>query len=131
MADGTDNLYEFPADWVGRKTYVSVRGHSRSIPKPYTYRGNDGRNYVLPEYGGDLSGYSVGGVAPMIMRDIGEYTSVLDGSQVTSRSSHREHMKRHNVIEVGNERIGNARPTELPRAGYDIKRAIEQVRSRG
>lgn len=124
------DLYEFPSDWVGRKTYVTVKGHSRSVPKPYTYKGNDGRNYVLPEYGGSWDGYSVGDEAPMIMRDIGEYTSVVDGSRITSRSSHRDHIRRHDLVELGNERIKPVQH-EMRRAGHDIKQAIEQLRSRG
>lgn len=126
MSEGFD-LYEFPKDWVGRKTYVSVQGHSRSVPKLYTYKGTNGRNYVLPEYGGDLSGYSSAG--PMIIRDMAEFVSVVDGSVITSRSTHREHMKRHELIEVGNERM-TRREVQLPRAGHDIKRALEQLRSR-
>lgn len=127
MTEGFD-LYEFPKGWVGRKTYVSVKGHSRSIPKPYVYKGSDGRNYVLPEYGGDWSGY--GNAAPSIMSDISEYTSVVDGSVITSRSSHRDHLKRHELIEVGNERIGPRKEAPTRRAGYDIKQALDQLRSR-
>lgn len=130
MPSMTFDLYEFPEDWVGRKTYVTVRGHSRSIPKLYTYRGNDGRNYLAPEYGGDLSGYSLAGGSAAIMRDIGEYTSVVDGTRISSRSTHRDHLRRHDLVELGNDRI---KPIvrEMPRAGYAIKQAIEQVRGRG
>lgn len=105
---GDFDLFEFPADFVGRKTYVSVRGYSRSIPKPYTYKGFDGLNYVLPEYGGTWDGLSGG--APMIMRDIGEYVSVVDGTHISSRSAHREHMQRHDLVELGNERFKSPRP---------------------
>ena len=40
-----------------------------------------------------------------VMADMKEYQSPLDGSVVRSRKHHRDHMKRHDVIEVGNERI--------------------------
>lgn len=43
--------------------------------------------------------------APMVMRDIGEYQSMIDGTVITSRSVHREHLKRHGCIEVGNEKM--------------------------
>jgi len=39
----------------------------------------------------------------MFMPDIQPYMSMVDGSMIASRSHHREHLKRHGVIEVGNE----------------------------
>jgi hypothetical protein len=69
-----------------------------------------------------------------VMRDIGEYKSPLDGSMITSRSQHRDHMQRHGVIEVGNERHVPAsidRRAERREMVGDIKRSIEQLRSRG
>jgi hypothetical protein len=87
--------------------------------------------YLDPKYSApkrsDLSG-------PMVIRDIGEYRSPLDGAVITSRSQHRDHMRAHNVIEVGNERIGSMTPTESPAAKVDrelgeaIKRRIEEVK---
>jgi len=102
------DLYEFPEGHSGRKTYVSVKGHSRSIPKPYTYRGVDGHNYVLPEYGGTWDG--IANNATMIMRDVQEFTSPVDGSTISSRSILRDHIRRHDLIEVGNERLKSPRP---------------------
>ena len=43
--------------------------------------------------------------APLVMPDIGEYTSMIDGSRITSRSQHREHLKRHGCVEIGNEAL--------------------------
>lgn len=43
--------------------------------------------------------------APLIMPDIKPYTSMLDGSLITSRSQHRAHLREHGCIEVGNERL--------------------------
>ena len=48
------------------------------------------------------------GVDPMpdrvqIMRDIEPYISQIDGSLITSRSKHREHLHRHGYTEVGND----------------------------
>lgn len=40
---------------------------------------------------------------PYIMTDIRPYRSVIDGSMITSRSQHREHLARHGCHEVGNE----------------------------
>jgi len=122
------NLYEFPKDHVGRKTYVSVPGHSRSIPDVYLGYGANGRRHVLPEYGGDPLNFAVGD-APMVMRDMGEYRSPLEANTViTSRSQHREHMRRHGVVEVGTQKLGTMGGGErasMGRAGQDIARALQ------
>lgn len=68
--------------------------------------------------------------APMIMRDIGEYTSPIDGERITSRSAHRDHLRQHDVIEVGNERVGTQVPEiDTSTLGHDIKRCIEEVKA--
>lgn len=41
--------------------------------------------------------------APRVMSDIGGYISQVDGSWIDSRSKHRDHLKRHNMIELGND----------------------------
>lgn len=41
---------------------------------------------------------------PMIMKDIKPYQSIIDGSTITSRSKHREHLRQHGCIELGNEK---------------------------
>lgn len=121
------DLYEFPVDYVGRKTYVHVNGHSRSVPKPYTGIGWDGRNHVLPEYGGSADNFGIGD-APMIMRDIAGYKSPLEaGVHISSRSAHRDHMRKHEVIEVGTQPLGSMKRDErapMSRAGYEIARAL-------
>lgn len=38
-----------------------------------------------------------------VMPDIQPYQSMIDGREITSRSRHREHLKAHGCIEVGNE----------------------------
>jgi hypothetical protein len=44
---------------------------------------------------------STGEIAmPMVMRDIPEYSSPIDGRMITSRSERREDLKRNNCIEV-------------------------------
>lgn len=40
---------------------------------------------------------------PMVMPDIKEYTSMIDGTRITSRSQHREHLKANGCQELGNE----------------------------
>lgn len=39
-----------------------------------------------------------------IIPDIKPYTSQIDGSMIESRSQHRNHLKQHGCIEVGNEK---------------------------
>lgn len=123
-----DDLYEYPADYIGRKTYVSVRGHSRSIPKYKTYRGADGYNYLLPEYGGDWSG--IGNVSPFLLPDKPAYVSPMDGSVVEGRAAHREHMKVHGTIEAGDLKIGDlsrgGERSPMPRPAFDILRAMAE-----
>ena len=38
-----------------------------------------------------------------VMPDIKPYKSMITGEIITSRSKHREHLRRHGCIEVGNE----------------------------
>ncbi len=39
----------------------------------------------------------------MVRGDISPYKNMVDGKMITSRSEHRELLKRHNLFEVGNE----------------------------
>lgn len=39
----------------------------------------------------------------MVIADIQPYQSMATGEYITSRSKHREHLKKHGLIEVGNE----------------------------
>lgn len=41
--------------------------------------------------------------APMVMNDMEPYMSMATGEWITSRSRHKEHLKQHNCIEIGNE----------------------------
>lgn len=89
--------------------------------------------YLAPEYSAPKRSTDV--KSPMIMRDMGEYVSPLDGSVVSSRSTHREHMRTHDVVEVGNERIGNmtVQAEKAANSNFDrevgeaIKRRIDEV----
>ena len=69
---------------------------------------------------------------PLIMGDIKPYRSMVDGSLISSRSKHREHLRAHNCIEVGNEtKYLKPKPlTSPPGLKEEIIRATEQVLSR-
>lgn len=47
--------------------------------------------------------------SPMFMRDIEPYTSMITGERVSGRRQHRDHLKAHGCIEVGNEQPKPAR----------------------
>lgn len=84
--------------------------------------------YLDPEYSAAKRSDAVH--APMIIRDIGEYVSPLDGSTITSRSAHRDHLRKHDVVEVGNDMMKT--PTEDPvrvnrELGEAIKRRLDEV----
>ena len=65
-------------------------------------------NGELVEYGDHVADR----VAPMVMPDIGEYRSMVDGSIISSRSKHREHLHRHGMEEIGNETKHMLKPYE-------------------
>ncbi len=66
-----------------RKSWVQVNGEL--IPK---------EDYVAPQEKGVY-----------IIPDIKPYKSMKTGEMITSRSQHRAHLKQHNLIEVGNEKL--------------------------
>lgn len=57
----------------------------------------------LPEHCGRLMHRVI--CPAMVAPDIQPYRSMIDGSIISSRSKHREHLKAHGCIEVGNERL--------------------------
>lgn len=69
-----------------------------------------------------------------VMPDITPYTSMIDGSLITSRSMHRDHLRQHNCIEVGNDSsVLNPRPqapSSPPGLKEAIIRAVNQVEER-
>lgn len=122
------DLYEFPSDYIGRKTYVHVDGHSKSVPYLYTYKGTDGKNHILPEYGGTEEFFAHGEM-PYFVPGIKSFRSPIDGTLINSRTALSDHERRHNVVQIGNERIEPpADRAPMPRAGYDVKRALETVK---
>lgn len=62
-------------------------------------------------------------VAPYVMRDISDYRSVITGERIGSRSGHRDHLRAHNCVEVGNEMPQDTR-VELPPIREDLQRAL-------
>lgn len=52
--------------------------------------------------------------APMVSPDIQPYRSMIDGRIINSRSAHREHLRAHGCIEVGNEKLASKKPEPPP-----------------
>lgn len=70
---------------------------------------------------------------PHFILDRVEYRSQETGEMITSRSAHREHLKRHRLIEVGNEPVkSESEYTKRKRHREEIRRdlveALEQKR---
>jgi hypothetical protein len=93
-------------------------GHTEDIVRTVARMNED-----LPEHCGQPMSRMI--VAPMVAADIQPYRSMCDGSMITSRSQHREHLRRHGVVEVGNEKLPD-RVSTLGKAG-DIKRDVAEI----
>ena len=66
--------------------------------------------------------------APMVTSDIGGYISQIDGSWIGSRSKHRDHLKRHGMVELGNDVINSQKTVEISRKSQEErKRTIAEV----
>ena len=61
--------------------------------------------------------------APMVMSDIEGHISMADGSWVSSRSKHRENLKRNNCVEIGND-------VPMQQKVHEISRKDQEARKR-
>lgn len=71
--------------------------------------GNDGLGPVARYVDGELVEWREerpsehNGIRQHVMKDIEPYRSMIDGTLITSRSRHREHLRQHGMQEVGND----------------------------
>jgi len=65
-----------------------------------------------------------------LMVDIKPYKSMIDGSIITSRSQHREHLRRHNCIEIGNEKMHNTPPPKQDNRRESLHRRLGDMSDR-
>jgi len=66
--------------------------------------------------------------APMVMPDIEGHISMADGTFITSRSKHRENLKRNNCIEIGNDVSFEQKKPEFSRKENEArKRQIAEI----
>lgn len=66
-----------------------------------------------------------------VMPDIQEYRSMVDGSIITSRSRHREHLRQHGCVEIGNDSSLYRKPKPIespPGLKETIIRAAEKLK---
>ena len=69
--------------------------------------------------------------APMIQSDIQGYVSQIDGTYIESRSKPRAHLKQHDCIGVGHEKLSNEAPKQDPKLKQRIAEiAYEKLRYR-
>lgn len=52
--------------------------------------------------------------APYVMGDIQPYKSMVTGEMIGGRAQHREHLKEHCLIELGNDAPTSSKPPEPP-----------------
>lgn len=65
---------------------------------------------------------------PMIMSDIEPYRNVaVDGKMITSRSEHRQMLRDHGLVEVGNERPKPRQPVELDDPTPEVAKVAQQL----
>jgi hypothetical protein len=66
--------------------------------------------------------------APMVMPDIEGHISMADGTWVSSRSKHRENLKRNNCVEIGNDVSFDQKKVEFSRKENEArKRQIAEI----
>lgn len=65
---------------------------------------------------------------PMVIPDIEPYRSVIDGSVISGRRQHRDHLRAHGCIEVGNEKLRAKDHHQLPPVKEDVIRSFEMIK---
>jgi hypothetical protein len=66
--------------------------------------------------------------APTVVSDIEGYVSQVDGSWIKSKSMHRDHLKQHRMIELGNDVPTQHKPLEINRKSNEArKRQIAEM----
>jgi hypothetical protein len=83
----------------------------------------------LPECCGQKMGRQV--CAPMVAPDIQPYRSTVTGELIGSRSAHREHLKRHNLVEVGNDKPRQGKLPDVAGRREAIVESLKRHRVRG
>jgi hypothetical protein len=80
------------------KGFEAIFGQARAKRGSYVF--DQKTNKLVPK---DEFYSAVDVNAPMVMADIQGYQSQVTGEWIGSRSLHRQHLKEHRLVEVGNE----------------------------
>ena len=68
--------------------------------------------------------------APMVIseeRNYKPYKSMITGEVIEGKKAHREHLIKHNKIEVGNEKIPPKPPKDYSKVDEGLKRTLYQI----
>lgn len=105
-------IYEYRCKACQRREEIvrSIKEHTDTIPCKC---GEDMRQVIY---------------APRVIPDIQPYKSIVTGERIKGRRHHKEHLREHNLVELGNEPIRDRRPVEMPPVIPDLKQAINEVR---
>lgn len=94
----------------------------------YVYKGGE---VIYAEEGGEVVVNQLdqsGSADYYVMSDIQPYQSMIDGTQITSRSQHREHLKSNGCIEIGNEVKHMMTPARLSSARPQLIEAVQRAK---
>lgn len=75
---------------------------------------------------GHYQRYSSGGGTPQIIKDIEPYRSVITREVIGGRRQHRDHLKAHGCVEIGNEKLTPKPVYEPHGVRQDLMRAMEK-----
>lgn len=89
----------------------------RYIQHPETLQLIPAEEYVSPRETG-----------PMVIGDIEPYQSMVTGEMIMGRRQHREHLRAHRLVEIGNEQIKPTKPVYPSAAEVraDVIKAFQQ-----
>lgn len=64
------------------------------------------------------------GESAFVQGDINPYQSMVDGSMIDGRAQHREHLRRHGLVEFGND----LKPVQLGRDAHLSREVVDSRR---
>lgn len=62
--------------------------------------------------------------APFVMNDITPYKSVITGEPITSRNQHHAHLRKHKMVELGNEM---PKAFKAPNVSADLRQDLKPI----
>lgn len=75
--------------------------------------------WVRPGYGEEEKN-----AGPQVVRDLAPYQSMIDGSLIDGRKRHRDHLRAHGCIELGNE---TPKPRQQTQTRTSLKESLHRV----